>query len=52
MPKKVKQEEVGEVRGQAYAIKDAEPKGSDVVTASPVKVIGKTRNMTTSCDTP
>nr|GEZ05076.1 hypothetical protein [Tanacetum cinerariifolium] len=31
-PKKVKQEEVGEVRGQAYAIKDAEPKGSDVVT--------------------
>ncbi|GJX71054.1 putative reverse transcriptase domain-containing protein [Tanacetum coccineum] len=28
-PKKVKQEEVREVRGRAYAIKDAEPKGSD-----------------------
>ncbi|GKF87296.1 putative reverse transcriptase domain-containing protein, partial [Tanacetum coccineum] len=26
-PKKVKQEEVGEVRGRTYAIKDAEPKG-------------------------
>nr|GFD16612.1 hypothetical protein [Tanacetum cinerariifolium] len=25
-PKKVKQEEVGEARGRAYAIKDAEPK--------------------------
>ncbi|GJR70755.1 putative reverse transcriptase domain-containing protein [Tanacetum coccineum] len=33
-PKKVKQEEVGEVRGQAYAIKDAEPKGPNVVTTS------------------
>nr|GFB11745.1 hypothetical protein [Tanacetum cinerariifolium] len=31
-PKKFKQEEVKEVRGQAYAIKDAEPKGSNVVT--------------------
>ncbi|GKB87249.1 putative reverse transcriptase domain-containing protein [Tanacetum coccineum] len=31
-PKKVKQEEVGEVRGRAYAIKDAEPKGMNVVT--------------------
>nr|GEZ79686.1 reverse transcriptase domain-containing protein [Tanacetum cinerariifolium] len=31
-PKKVKQEEVGEVLGQAYAIKDAEPKGPNVVT--------------------
>ncbi|GJX90190.1 putative reverse transcriptase domain-containing protein [Tanacetum coccineum] len=31
-PRKVKQEEVGEVRGQAYAIKDAEPKGPNVVT--------------------
>nr|GEU61381.1 hypothetical protein [Tanacetum cinerariifolium] len=29
--KKVKQEEVGEVRGRAYAIKDAEPKGLNVV---------------------
>ncbi|GJW59921.1 putative reverse transcriptase domain-containing protein [Tanacetum coccineum] len=32
-PKKVKQEEVGEVRGRAYAIKDAEPQGLNVVTA-------------------
>ncbi|GKE13708.1 putative reverse transcriptase domain-containing protein [Tanacetum coccineum] len=31
-PKKVKQEEVGEVRGRTYAIKDAEPKGLNVVT--------------------
>ncbi|GJY60697.1 putative reverse transcriptase domain-containing protein [Tanacetum coccineum] len=31
-PKKVKQEEVGEVRGRAYAIKDAESKGPNVVT--------------------
>nr|GEZ40341.1 hypothetical protein [Tanacetum cinerariifolium] len=31
-PKKVKQEEVGEVRGRAYAIKDAEPQGPNVVT--------------------
>ncbi|GJZ34784.1 putative reverse transcriptase domain-containing protein [Tanacetum coccineum] len=30
---KVKQEEVGEVHGQAYAIKDTEPKGTNVVTA-------------------
>nr|GEZ60356.1 reverse transcriptase [Tanacetum cinerariifolium] len=30
-PKKVKQEEVGEVRGRAYAIKDAEPKDPNVV---------------------
>ncbi|GKB21840.1 putative reverse transcriptase domain-containing protein [Tanacetum coccineum] len=30
-PRKVKQEEVGEVRGRSYAIKDAEPKGSNVV---------------------
>ncbi|GJV59435.1 putative reverse transcriptase domain-containing protein [Tanacetum coccineum] len=33
-PKKVKQEEVGEVRGRAYAIKDAEPKGPNVVTGT------------------
>ncbi|GJR50791.1 putative reverse transcriptase domain-containing protein, partial [Tanacetum coccineum] len=33
-PKKVKQEEVGEVRGRAYAIKDAEPKGPNVVTGA------------------
>nr|GEX45086.1 putative reverse transcriptase domain-containing protein [Tanacetum cinerariifolium] len=31
-PNKVKQEEVGEVRGRAYAIKDAEPQGPNVVT--------------------
>nr|GEV18853.1 putative reverse transcriptase domain-containing protein [Tanacetum cinerariifolium] len=31
-PKKVKQEEVREVRGRAYAIKDAELKGLNVVT--------------------
>ncbi|GJU10471.1 putative reverse transcriptase domain-containing protein [Tanacetum coccineum] len=31
-PKRVKQEEVGEVRGRAYAIKDAEPQGPNVVT--------------------
>ncbi|GJR31949.1 putative reverse transcriptase domain-containing protein [Tanacetum coccineum] len=31
-PRKVKQEEVREVRGRAYAIKDAEPKGPNVVT--------------------
>nr|GFD23435.1 hypothetical protein [Tanacetum cinerariifolium] len=30
--KKVKQEEVGEVRGRAYAIKDAKPKDLNVVT--------------------
>ncbi|GKE27986.1 putative reverse transcriptase domain-containing protein, partial [Tanacetum coccineum] len=33
-PKKVKQEEVGEVRDRAYAIKDAEPKGLNVVTGT------------------
>nr|GEV02214.1 reverse transcriptase domain-containing protein [Tanacetum cinerariifolium] len=33
-PKKVKQEEVGEVRGRAYSIKDAEPQGSNVVTGT------------------
>nr|GEU92867.1 putative reverse transcriptase domain-containing protein [Tanacetum cinerariifolium] len=33
-PKKVKQEEVGEVLGRAYVIKDAEPKGSNVVTVN------------------
>ncbi|GJU42968.1 putative reverse transcriptase domain-containing protein [Tanacetum coccineum] len=31
-PKKVKQEEVGEVRARDYAIKDAEPNGPNVVT--------------------
>ncbi|GKD96567.1 reverse transcriptase domain-containing protein [Tanacetum coccineum] len=31
-PKKIKQEEVGEVRGRAYAIKDVEPQGPNVVT--------------------
>ncbi|GJU76122.1 putative reverse transcriptase domain-containing protein [Tanacetum coccineum] len=33
-PKKVKQEEVREVHGRAYAIKDAEPKGPNVVTGT------------------
>ncbi|GJU71800.1 putative reverse transcriptase domain-containing protein [Tanacetum coccineum] len=33
-PKKVKQEEVREVHARAYAIKDAEPKGPNVVTGS------------------
>ncbi|GJV51089.1 putative reverse transcriptase domain-containing protein [Tanacetum coccineum] len=33
-PKKVKQEEVGEVRGRAYSIKDAKPKGPNVVTGT------------------
>ncbi|GJR63805.1 putative reverse transcriptase domain-containing protein [Tanacetum coccineum] len=32
--KKVKQEEAGEVRGRAYAIKDAEPQGLNVVTGT------------------
>ncbi|GKE86880.1 putative reverse transcriptase domain-containing protein, partial [Tanacetum coccineum] len=32
--KKVKKEEVGDVRGQAYAIKDAETKGPNVVTVN------------------
>nr|GFC40861.1 hypothetical protein [Tanacetum cinerariifolium]GFC40946.1 hypothetical protein [Tanacetum cinerariifolium] len=31
-PKKVKQEKVREARGRAYAIKDAEPQGWNVVT--------------------
>ncbi|GKD27045.1 putative reverse transcriptase domain-containing protein [Tanacetum coccineum] len=33
-PKKIKQEEVGEVHGRAYAIKDAEPQGLNVVTGT------------------
>ncbi|GJW87765.1 putative reverse transcriptase domain-containing protein, partial [Tanacetum coccineum] len=33
-PKKVKQEEVEEVHGRVYAIKDAEPKGPNVVTGT------------------
>ncbi|GKE12887.1 putative reverse transcriptase domain-containing protein [Tanacetum coccineum] len=33
-PRKIKQEEAGEVRGRAYAIKDAEPKGPNVVTGT------------------
>ncbi|GJX50312.1 putative reverse transcriptase domain-containing protein [Tanacetum coccineum] len=33
-PKKVKQEETGEVRVRAYAIKDAEPQGPNVVTGT------------------
>nr|GEV99906.1 putative reverse transcriptase domain-containing protein [Tanacetum cinerariifolium] len=37
-PKKVKQEETGEVRSRAYAIKDAEPQGPNVVTDASYKV--------------
>nr|GFD28264.1 reverse transcriptase domain-containing protein [Tanacetum cinerariifolium] len=33
-PKKIKQEEIREVRGRAYAIKDAELQGPNMVTAS------------------
>ncbi|GJT95341.1 reverse transcriptase domain-containing protein, partial [Tanacetum coccineum] len=33
-PKKVKQEESGEVHSRAYAIKDAEPQGPNVVTGT------------------
>nr|GFA47252.1 hypothetical protein [Tanacetum cinerariifolium] len=33
-PKKVKQAKIGEVRGRAYAIKDAEPQGPNVVTGT------------------
>nr|GEU83386.1 putative reverse transcriptase domain-containing protein [Tanacetum cinerariifolium] len=33
-PKKVRQEKVREVRGRAYAIKNAEPKGPNVVTGT------------------
>ncbi|GJT57285.1 putative reverse transcriptase domain-containing protein [Tanacetum coccineum] len=33
-PKKIKQEEAGEVHGRAYAIKDAEPQGPNVVTGT------------------
>ncbi|GJY95224.1 putative reverse transcriptase domain-containing protein [Tanacetum coccineum] len=36
-PRKFKQEEVGEVRGRAYAIKDAEPKGPNVECIIPNK---------------
>ncbi|GKD22593.1 putative reverse transcriptase domain-containing protein [Tanacetum coccineum] len=37
-PKKVKQEEVREARGRDYAIKDAEPQGSNVVTDTKYEV--------------
>nr|GEV16825.1 putative reverse transcriptase domain-containing protein [Tanacetum cinerariifolium] len=37
-PKKVKQEEVGEARGCAYAIKDVEPNGPNVVTGASYEV--------------
>ncbi|GKC92792.1 putative reverse transcriptase domain-containing protein [Tanacetum coccineum] len=33
-PKKVKQEEVGEVHGRAYTIKDVEPQGPNVITGT------------------
>nr|GEX90881.1 reverse transcriptase domain-containing protein [Tanacetum cinerariifolium] len=37
-PKKVKQEEVREARGRAYAIKDAEPQGPNVITGASYEV--------------
>nr|GEU58475.1 putative reverse transcriptase domain-containing protein [Tanacetum cinerariifolium] len=37
-PKKVKQEEVKEAHGRAYAIKDAEPQGLNVVTGASYEV--------------
>nr|GEZ82033.1 hypothetical protein [Tanacetum cinerariifolium] len=37
-PKKLKQEEVREVRGRAYAIKDAKPKGPNVVNGASYEV--------------
>nr|GEY85994.1 hypothetical protein [Tanacetum cinerariifolium] len=37
-PRKVKQEEVGEVRRRTYAIKDAEPQGPNVVTGASYEV--------------
>nr|GEU37144.1 hypothetical protein [Tanacetum cinerariifolium] len=37
-PKKVKQEEVGEVYGRAYAFKDVEPKGPNMVTGASYEV--------------
>ncbi|GJY12418.1 putative reverse transcriptase domain-containing protein [Tanacetum coccineum] len=33
-PKRIKQEEVREIRGRAYAIKDAEPQGPNLVTGA------------------
>nr|GFA64683.1 hypothetical protein [Tanacetum cinerariifolium] len=36
-PKKIKQKEVGEARGRAYAIKDAEPQGPNVATVTSSK---------------
>ncbi|GKA06918.1 putative reverse transcriptase domain-containing protein [Tanacetum coccineum] len=36
-PRKVKQEEVGKVHGRAYAIKDAEPQGPNVVTGTSLR---------------
>nr|GEV29012.1 hypothetical protein [Tanacetum cinerariifolium] len=38
-PKKVKQKEIREVHGQSYAIKDAEPKGSNVVTSCTLNLV-------------
>ncbi|GKE66495.1 putative reverse transcriptase domain-containing protein, partial [Tanacetum coccineum] len=37
-PKKIKQEEAGEVHGRAYAIKDVEPQGLNVVTGASYEV--------------
>ncbi|GJY50465.1 putative reverse transcriptase domain-containing protein [Tanacetum coccineum] len=43
-PRKVKQEETGEVRGQAYAIKDVEPQGPNVVTVEFHRVLSNRRS--------
>nr|GEW46822.1 hypothetical protein [Tanacetum cinerariifolium] len=37
--RKVKQEEVGEFRGRAYVIKDAEPKGPNVITSYTLNLV-------------
>ncbi|GJU95056.1 putative reverse transcriptase domain-containing protein [Tanacetum coccineum] len=38
-PKRIKQEEVGEVHGRAYAIKDDEPQGPNVVTGCTLSLV-------------
>nr|GEW43481.1 putative reverse transcriptase domain-containing protein [Tanacetum cinerariifolium] len=54
-PKKFKQKEVGEARGQTYAIKDAEPQGLNVVTGASYDVeladgrVASTNNVLKGC---
>nr|GEW73633.1 hypothetical protein [Tanacetum cinerariifolium] len=48
-PKKVKQEEVGEARGRAYAIKDAEPQGPNVVTELAYERAASTNTVLKGC---